>query len=71
MKTYYLDIFKNKNLILHYATIRSDWTNADWKHLAETFTTGYFHSDVGGKLKLADIAKSGCMKSNFLAWYNK
>ena len=43
MKTYYLTIYQN-NTPSHYATIRSDWTDAEWEHLEETFPNGYFVS---------------------------
>ena len=43
MKTYYLTIYQN-NTPSHYATIRSDWTDAECEHLEETFPNGYFVS---------------------------
>tara|TARA_R100001594_G_scaffold2226_1_gene8976 strand:+ start:1916 stop:2350 length:435 start_codon:yes stop_codon:yes gene_type:complete len=55
MKTYYLHIYQN-NTPSHYATIRSDWTDAEWEHLEETFPNGYFSSGFE-KVYIKDIPK--------------
>ena len=55
MKTYYLTIYQN-NTPSHYATIRSDWTDAEWEHLEETFPNGYFSSGFV-KVYIKDIPK--------------
>ena len=53
MKTYYLNIYQN-NTPSHYATIRSDWTDAEWEHLEETFPNGYFKNGLE-KVYIKDI----------------
>lgn len=40
MRTYYVSIYQD-NSLSHHATIRSDWTDAEWEHLEETFPNGY------------------------------
>jgi len=57
MTTYYLNIYQN-NTPSHYATIRSDWTDAEWEHLEETFPNGYFASVSENRLLyIKDIPK--------------
>tara|TARA_R110000744_G_scaffold311791_1_gene419219 strand:- start:244 stop:459 length:216 start_codon:yes stop_codon:yes gene_type:complete len=69
MNTYYIKLFKKSYLstTIHLATIRSDWTNADWECLSKMFPESYFSSFYGGKLFISDITKT----ATFLTWYNQ